>query len=246
MTTTTTAPDSAARSDGETVGLVILDDAHGLGPRTATVLRAAARRIDGVRGRDDVTRRSHRSWPFVSVTTTAAVLDGAGRPGAMQTVVTTGPFMRPVLRISTRATDGARLMEMDPAVHLLRVARLVEGGDGAPDARDLRRVAVASALCDRDPAHAGDLVVAHSATAFEPAFFYDEGFRGAGRMDPRVLPVMDRLSAMIGSLPRITRTTIVRNPRGVPVVGVAPFADKEAGDLSAEDLDLVRWTERPR
>ena len=228
----------------EPVGTTILDDQDGLAPRLAAILRNVSGQVAGAGQSTNDLRRSDGAWPSTVVETVAGTYDGAGRPGRTETTVTRGVFRTRALRISTQTTDGVRLMRSDPATYLLAVARLLEGGDGPPDPRDLRRLAVASALCDQDPLHVGDLVVLPSATAFEPAFLYDEGFRGAGRTDSRILPIADHLADMLRRLPRLTRVTVVRNAKGVPVVGVAPYADKALGDLSHEDLELVGWTTR--
>lgn len=241
MTTTQTHPLRAGRE--ESLGMVILDDPEGLAPRASDILRAAARRIAGPASRRRGLRRSRGFWPSTTVATRAGATDGAGRPGRTETTIRRGILARPALNVTTLTVNATRLMWWDPADYLLAVARLVEGGDGAPDASDLRRVAVASALCDRDPAHALDMVVLHTATAFEPVFLYDEGPRHPSRLESRILRVGDGLAAMIEALPRITRVTTFRTRGGVPGIALAPFADKASDRISDEDLELVG---RPR
>ena len=138
------------------------------------------------------------------------------------------------------AALGARLARDPVNPTDLRLAALVEGGQGSPDDRQLRAVAVASRICDDDPEHEGDMVVLHTATAFEEAFLYDEGRRGEGRMDPRVLTPRPHLRPMMLALPAITMATLVRDPRGLPVLGIRPFADKSFDPVSDADLELVR------
>lgn len=222
------------------VGLVILDDLDGLAPRVARILKGAAKRIDGVEGYGHACWQSHRSWPFLLVRCEVGLPDGALRPGSTTITIARGPLMTPVLRIVIQMINGCRMLVTDRRDHLLRLAALVEGGRGAPDDRQLRAVAVASRICDDDPGHADDMVVLHTATAFEDAFLYDEGRRGEGRMDPRVLTPRPHLRPMMQALPTITMATLVRDPRGLPVLGIRPFADKSFEPVSDADLELVR------
>ena len=222
------------------VGLVILDDLDGLAPRVSRILRSAAERIDGAEGYGHGCWQSHRSWPFVLVRCEVGLPDGALRPGNTTITIAKGPLMTPVLRIVIQMVNGCRMLVTDRRDHLLRLAALVEGGQGSPDDRQLRAVAVASRICDDDPEHADDMVVLHTATAFEEAFLYDEGRRGEGRMDPRVLTPRPHLRPMMRALPAITMATLVRDARGLPVLGIRPFADKSFDPVSDADLELVR------
>lgn len=221
------------------VGLVVLDDPEGLAPRIADILRSAARRIGGRPRRGRSLQDRPGAWPQTTVATRQGATDGAGRPGRTRTTIRHGLFAAPQLHVSTQVVSAARLMWWDPADYLLALARLAEGGDGTPCPRDLRRVAVASALCDRDPAHARDMVMLHTATAFEPAFLYDEGPRYANRLESRILRAGEGLSDMIEALPRVTRVTTSRSHRRVPSIAIAPFADRADDPISEADLELV-------
>ena len=226
-------------ADGRPVGLAVLDDPEGLAPRTADILRSTARRNASRVPRSRGLQRPRGFWPLATVATRAGATDGAGRPGRTVTTIDRGVLATLALRVSTHTVNATRLMWWDPADYLLALARLAEGGDGAPSARDLRRIAVASALCDRHPAHARDLVVLHTATAFEPVFLYDEGPRHATRLESRILRAGEGLSDMIEALPRVTRVTIHRSRSGIPVMAVSPFADKADGALTNADLELI-------
>ena len=219
--------------------MVILDDPEGLAPRVTDLLRSAAQRIGRRPLRSRGLQRPCGVWPMATVATKPGVTDGAGRPGRTETTVTDGVLARPSLRVSTLTVIPVRLMWWDPADYLLALARLAEGGDGPPSRRDLRRVAFASALCDRHPAHERDLVVLHTATAFEPPFLYDEGPRHTTLLESRILRAGDRLSDMIEALPRVTKVTIDRCRRGIPRIAISPFADKADEPLTDADLDLV-------
>jgi hypothetical protein len=226
--------------DDQDVGLVILDDLDGLAPQVSGILRDAARRISGIRPHGRGPWQSHRSWPSVLVKCEVGLPDGALRPGRTSITIAKGPLMTPVLRISIQMVNGCRVLVTNRSEHLLRLAELVEGGAGVPDDRQLRAVAVASRICDDDPEHSEDMVVLHTATAFEEAYLYDEGRRGKGRTDPRVLTPRPHLRPMMQALPPITMTTLVRDVRGLPVLGIAPFADKARDAIDDADLELVR------
>ena len=219
--------------------MVILDDPEGLTPRVTDLLRSAAQRIGRRSLRSRGLQRPCGVWPMATVATKPGVTDGAGRPGRTETTVTDGVLARPSLRVSTLTVIPVRLMWWDPADYLLALARLAEGGDGPPSRRDLRRVAVASALCGRHPAHECDLVVLHTATTFEPPFLYDEGPRHTTLLESRILRAGDGLSDMIEALPRVTKVTIDRCRRGIPRIAISPFADQADGPLNDTDLDLV-------
>lgn len=223
----------------EPVGMVILDDPEGLAPRVAHLLRSAAQRIGCKPFRSRGLQRPGGVWPLTTFTTKPAVADGAGRPGRTHSTVTHGILAKPALRISTHTVVPVRMMWWDPADYLLALARLAEGGDGPPSRRDLRRVAVASTLCDRHPAHARDMVVLHTATAFEPAFLYDEGPRYTTILESRILRAADGLSEMVERLPRITKVTIVRCENGIPGLNISPFTGKAYGSITDADLELV-------
>lgn len=223
----------------EPIGMVILDDPEGLAPRVADLLRSAAKRIGCRPLRSRGLQRPCGVWPMATIATRPGVTDGAGRPGHTETTVTDGILARPALRVSTLTVIPVRLMWWDPADYLLALAHLAEGGDGTPSRRDLRRVAVASALCDRHTAHERDLVVLHTATTFEPPFLYDEGPRHTSLLESRILRAGDGLSDMIEILPRVTKVTIDRCRRGIPRITISPFADKANGPLTDADLALV-------
>jgi len=223
------------------IGLVLLDDPEGLAPAVSAILRSTARRIEGARPHGDELRRTQGAWPSSRVATVVGLPDLAGRPGRTRTTITRGPFGRHVLIVTTQMVEGRRLTRMAPASLLLSIARIVEGGDGAPDARDLRRVAVASALCDGHPSHERDLVVLHTGTAFEPVHLYDEGARYTSRLESRILRAGEGLAEMMEKLPRVTRATIHRSTRGVPIIAIAPLADKATDRITAEDLELAGW-----
>lgn len=228
---------AAARS----VGMVVLDDPEGLAPRISDILRNSADSIAGARRRHGDLWWSQGMWPFTQVHTRAGPYDGAGRPGSTNTTVERGPLRTPVLGISAYAVDGMRMAWRDPVSYLLDVARLVEGGDGRPTARDLRRVAIASTIIAHEPAHARDLPVVFTATAFEPVHVYDEALRHADRMESRILRVSDEIWTMMEALPRITRVTLFRGRRNVPEIGIGPFADALSGNPTERDHELVGW-----
>jgi hypothetical protein len=225
------------------IGKVVLDDPEGLAQQISEMLRSTAMRIEGTTRQGDQLSTSQGGWPNAKVTTKVGLPDLAGRPGRTATTISRGTFSRPILHISTQAVEGMRLTRMEPTYYLLTVARILDGGDGSPDARELRRIAVASALCDHHPAHERDLVVLHTATAFEPVYLYDEGPRYTTRLESRILRAGDGLSPMMERLPRITRAAIYRNPKGVASVAITPFADKAFDAITHEDLDLVGWRE---
>ena len=224
---------------GGPVGLAVVDDPEGLAPRLADALRTAARQIGRPPHRSRGLTRPRGAWPLHTVSTKPGVTDGAGRPGRTETTIAHGILARPVLRVSAQTVNATRLTWWDPADYLLVLARLAEGGDGEPSPVDVRRIEVASALCDRHPAHARDLVVLHTATAFEPAFLYDEGPRHTTLLESRMLRAGDGLSEIIEGLPRVTLVTIHRSRGGLPGIAVSPFAGKADGPLTATDLELV-------
>lgn len=223
----------------EPVGMVILDDPKGLAPRVAHLLRSAAQRIGCKPLRSRGLQRPRGVWPLTTFTTKPAVADGAGRPGRTHSTITHGILAKPALRISTHTVVPVRMMWWDPADYLLALARLAEGGDGPPSRRDLRRVAVASMLCGSHPAHTRDMIMLNSATAFEPAFLYDEGPRYTTILESRILRAGEGISEMIEALPRITKVAIVSCRQGVPGMNVSPFADKADGPITEDDLELV-------
>lgn len=221
------------------VGLTVLNDPEGLAPQVAATLRSAARRIGDHPHRRRGLTRPRGIWPSVTVSTRPGVTDGAGRPGRTETTISHGILARPVLRVSTHTVNATRLMWWDPAEYLHALARLAEGGDGTPSKRDIRRIKVASAVCDQHPAHARDLVVLHTATAFEPVFLYDEGPRHTTLLESRILRAGEGLSQMVEALPRVTLVTIHRGDGGIPGIIVLPFADKAIWPLTEADLELV-------
>lgn len=228
------------------IGLVLIDDPEGLAPAVAQILRKTARTIEGARPRGEHLERAQGSWPLTKATTAVGLPDLAGRPGRTITTIARGAFSRPALHITTQAVEGRRLTRMVPASYLLAVASIVEGGDGVPDARDLRRVAVASAMCDRHPGHERDLVVLHTGTAFEPVHLYDEGPRYTSRLESRILRAGEGLAPMMEALPRITRIAICRNAKGIPIVAIAPYTDKAIDAITEDDLELVGWNRQER
>lgn len=232
---------TAPMTNGEPIGRVILDDPEGLAPQISEMLRSTATRIEDAKVQGDRVNRSQGAWPTAKVTTRVGLPDLAGRPGRTVTTITRGLFARPALRISTQAVEGSRLTRLAPASYLLTVARILAGVDGAPETRELRSIAVASALCDQHPAHERDLVVLHTGTAFEPVYLYDEGPRYTTRLESRILRAGDGLSSMMERLPRITNAAIHRDPKGVVSVAIAPFADKALDAITQKDLDLVGW-----
>ncbi len=235
----TTARSITTPTGQQPVGMVVLDDAESLAPRVADILRSAAQRIGNTPPRKRGLLKPRGIWPLTTVATTPGFTDGAGRPGRTKTTIASGILARPALRISTHTIVPVRLMWWDPAEYLMALARLAEGGDGEPTRRDLRRVAVASTLCDCHPAHARDMVVLHTATAFEPAFLYDEGPRYTTILESRILRAADGLSEMVERLPRITKVTIVRCENGIPGLNISPFTGKSYGSITDADLELV-------
>lgn len=230
-----------AAATARSVGMVILDDPEGLASRISDILRNSADSIAGDRRRHGDMWWSQGMWPYTRVHTRAGLHDGAGRPGRTNTRIERGPLRTPMLGVSAYAVDGRRMTWRDPVDYLLDIAHLVEGGDGPPRAGDLHRVAVASTIVAHDPAHARDLPLVCTATAFEAVHVYNEGPIHVDRMESRILRVSDEIRTMIEALPRITRVTLFRNIRDWPEVTVGPFVDALSGNPTEHDLELVGW-----
>lgn len=206
------------------VGLVMLDDTHSLGPQLSPLLQDLAPRLRGIGRWGETSKRTHGAWPFVTMKIEAREWDETNQIPQTNATIRSGVLRKPMLRISAQVIDSARLMNLDPAAYFLNLAALVAGGEGKPSAQVLERVSIVSSLCAKEFADTDDLMALHTGTAFEPAFLYDASpYRQ--RLEERVLPTPSHLISMVQGLPKITRVTIVRDRKGVPVIGIAPYVD---------------------